>query len=74
MRIDSVFSYGFLFVYFMENVFFYRKKSFWTLVISIAMALSVCFVLSCTRKMVVSSSGIHCDTVKVTIDSRIKLP
>lgn len=74
MRIDSVFSYGFLFVYFMENVFFYRKKSFWMLVISIVMALSVCFVFSCTRKVVVSSSGIHCDTVKVTIDSRVKLP
>lgn len=74
LRIDSVFSYGFLFVCFMENVPFYRKKSFWTLVISIVTALSVYFAASCTRKMVVSRSGIHCDTVRVTVDSHIKLP
>lgn len=58
----------------MENVPFYRKKSFWTLLISILTALSVYFAASCTRKVSYRSSGIHCDTVEVDVRSHLKLP
>lgn len=58
----------------MENVPFYRKKSFWTLLISILTALSVYFAASCTRKFVYRASGIHCDTVEVDVRSNLKLP
>lgn len=58
----------------MENVPFYRKKSFWTMLISFLTALSVYFAASCTRKVVYRSSGIHCDTVNVDIRSNLKLP
>lgn len=58
----------------MEKVPFYRKKSFWTLLISILTALSVYFAASCTRKVVYRSSGIHCDTVEVDLRSNLKLP
>lgn len=58
----------------MENVPFYRKKSFWTLLISIITALSVYFAASCSRKVVYSSSGVHCDTVEVVVRSNLKLP
>ena len=58
----------------MEKVPFYRKKSFWTLLISILTALSVYFSTSCTRKVVYRSSGIHCDTVEVDVRSGLKLP
>lgn len=72
---DSAFSYGFLLLFFvMEKVPFYRKKSFWTLLISILTALSVYFAASCTRKVVYRSSGIHCDTVEVDVRSGLKLP
>lgn len=60
--------------FFMEKVPFYRKKSFWTLLISILTALSVYFASSCTRKVVYRSSGIHCDTVEVDLRSNLKLP
>lgn len=58
----------------MERVPFYRKKSFWTLLISILTALSVYFGASCTRKVLYRSSGIHCDTVEVDVRSNLKLP
>ena len=58
----------------MEKVPFYRKKSFWTMLISILTALSAYFVVSCTRKVVYRSSGIHCDTVQVNVRSNLKLP
>lgn len=58
----------------MEKVPFYRKKSFWTLLISILTALSVYFAASCTRKVVYHSSGLHCDTVEVRVQSNLKLP
>lgn len=58
----------------MENVPFYRKKSFWTLLISILTALSVYFAASCARKVVYRSSGIHCDTVEVDVRSNLNLP
>lgn len=58
----------------MEKVPFYRKKSFWTLLISILTALSVYFASSCNRKVVYRSSGVHCDTVKVDVRSNLKLP
>lgn len=58
----------------MERVPFYRKKAFWTLLISILTALSVYFVSSCTRKVVYHTSGIHCDTVHVELRSNLKLP
>lgn len=58
----------------MEKVPFYRKKSFWTMLISILTALSVYFASSCTRKVVLRSSGIHCDTVEVNVRSNLKLP
>lgn len=58
----------------MEKVPFYRKKSFWTLLISILTALSVYFAASCNRKVVYRSSGIHCDTVEVDVRSNLKLP
>ena len=57
----------------MEKVPFYRKKSFWTMLISILTALSVYFVASCNRKVVYRSSGIHCDTVEVDVRSSLKL-
>ena len=64
---------GFLIVVFvMEKVPFYRKKSFWTLLISILTALSVYFASSCTRKVLYRSSGIHCDTVDVELRSSLK--
>lgn len=62
------------FCFVMEKVPFYRKKSFWTLLISILTALSVYFAASCTRKLIYRSSGIHCDTVKVDLRSNFKLP
>lgn len=72
---DSVFSYGFLLLFFvMEKVPFYRKKSFWTMLISILTALSVYFAASCTRKLVYRSSGVHCDTVQLDVRSNLKLP
>lgn len=58
----------------MEKVPFYRKKAFWTMLISILTALSVYFAASCTRKVVYHSSGVHCDTVDVNIQSNLKLP
>ena len=58
----------------MEKVPFYRKKSFWTLVMSIVAALSIYFAESCTRKVVYRSSGFHCDTVDVEVRSNLKLP
>lgn len=58
----------------MEKVPFYRKKSFWTMLISILTALSVYFATSCSRKVVYHSSGIHCDTVKVDARSNLKIP
>jgi len=58
----------------MEKVPFYRKKSFWTLLISILTALSVYFASSCHRKVVYRASGIHCDTVLVDVRSNLKLP
>lgn len=58
----------------MENVPFYRKKSFWTLLISILTALSVYFAASCNRKVFFRSSGIHCDTVEVDVRSHLNLP
>jgi len=58
----------------MEKVPFYRKKSFWTLLISILTALSVYFAASCSRKLVYRSSGIHCDTVQFDVQSKLKLP
>lgn len=58
----------------MEKVPFYRKKSFWTLLISILTALSVYFAASCTRKVFLHSSGVHCDTVDVDVRSNLKLP
>ena len=58
----------------MEKVPFYRKKSFWTLLISILTALSVYFSASCTRKLIYRSSGVHCDTVEVDLRSNLKLP
>lgn len=58
----------------MENVPFYRKKSFWTLLISILTALSVYFAASCARKVVYHTSGIHCDTVELEVQSNLKLP
>lgn len=57
----------------MEKVPFYRKKSFWTMLISILTALSVYFASSCSRKVVYRSSGIHCDTVKLDVRSNLKL-
>lgn len=57
----------------MEKVPFYRKKSFWTLLISILTALSVYFSASCTRKVHYRSSGVHCDTVEVDLRSYLKL-
>jgi hypothetical protein len=72
---DSVFSYGFLLMFFfMEKVPFYRKKSFWTMLISILTALSIYFASSCTRKLVYRSSGVHCDTVQIDVRSNLKLP
>ena len=72
---DSVFSYGFLLMFFvMEKVPFYRKKSFWTMVMSILAALSIYFAESCTRKLVYRSSGVHCDTVQLDVRSNLKLP
>ena len=72
---DSVFSYGFLLMFFvMEKVPFCRKKSFWTMLISILTALSVYFAASCTRKLVYRSSGVHCDTVQLDVRSNLKLP
>lgn len=61
-------------VFVMEKVPFYRKKSFWTLLISILTALSVYFAASCTRKLVYRSSGVHCDTVQLDVRSNLKLP
>lgn len=58
----------------MERVPFYRKKSFWTLLISILTALSVYFAAACTRKVIYRSSGVHCDTVEVDLRSNLKLP
>lgn len=58
----------------MDKVPFYRTKSFWTLVISIITALSVYFGVSCSRKVVYHSSGIHCDTVELNVRSNLKLP
>lgn len=58
----------------MERVPFYRKKTFWTMLISILTALSVYFAASCTRKVIYHSSGFHCDTVEVDIRSNLKLP
>lgn len=58
----------------MEKVPFYRKKSFWTMLISILTALSVYFAASCTRKVHFHSSGVHCDTVEVDVRSNLKLP
>lgn len=58
----------------MEKVPFYRKKSFWTMLISILTALSVYFAASCSRKLVYRSSGYHCDTVLVDVRSKLKLP
>lgn len=58
----------------MENVPFYRKKSFWTMLISFLTALSVYFAASCNRKVVFHSSGVHCDTVEVDVRSNLKLP
>lgn len=58
----------------MENVPFYRKKSFWTMLISFLTALSVYFAASCARKVVFRSSGVHCDTVEVDVRSNLKLP
>lgn len=58
----------------MEKVPFYRKKSFWTLLISILTALSVYFAASCGRNVVYRSSGVHCDTVEVNFKSDLKLP
>ena len=58
----------------MEKLPFYRKKSFWTMLISILTALSVYFAVSCNRKVVYRSSGIHCDTVEVDVRSNLKLP
>lgn len=58
----------------MEKVPFYRKESFWTLLISILTALSVYFAASCTRKLVYRSSGVHCDTVQLDVRSNLKLP
>lgn len=58
----------------MEKVPFYRKKSFWTMLISILTALSVYFAASCSRKVVYRSSGVHCDTVEVDVRSNLKLP
>ena len=58
----------------MEKVPFYRKKVFWTLLMSILAALSAYFAGSCTRKLVYHSSGIHCDTVEVEVRSNLKLP
>lgn len=58
----------------MEKVPFYRKKSFWTLLISILTALSVYFASSCTRKLLYRSSGVHCDTVRLDVRSDLKLP
>lgn len=58
----------------MEKVPFYRKKAFWTLLISILTALSVYFASSCNRKVVYHTSGIHCDTVEVEVQSNLKLP
>jgi len=57
----------------MEKVPFYRKKSFWTMLISILTALSVYFAASCTRKVVYRSSGVHCDTVEFRVQSNLKL-
>lgn len=57
----------------MEKVPFYRKKSFWTMLISILTALSVYFAASCSRKVVYRSSGVHCDTVKLDVRSNLKL-
>lgn len=57
----------------MEKVPFYRKKSFWTMMISILTALSVYFAASCSRKVVFRSSGVHCDTVEVDVRSNLKL-
>ena len=62
------------FCFVMENVPFYRKKSFWTLLISILTALSVYFAASCSRKVLFRSSGVHCDTVEVEVRSNLKLP
>ena len=56
----------------MEKVPFYRKKSFWTLLISILTALSVYFAAAC--KVFYRSSGVHCDTVEVDVRSDLKLP
>lgn len=58
----------------MEKVPFYRKKAFWTMLISILTALSVYFASSCARKVVYHTSGIHCDTVEVDVRSNLKLP
>lgn len=58
----------------MEKVPFYRKKAFWTMLISILTALSVYFATSCSRKVVYRSSGFHCDTVDVEVRSNLKLP
>lgn len=58
----------------MEKVPFYRTKAFWTMLISILTALSVYFAASCSRKLVYSSSGVHCDTVEVEVRSNLKLP
>lgn len=58
----------------MEKVPFYRKKSFWTLLISILTALSVYFASSCNRKLIYRSSGVHCDTVHLDVRSSLKLP
>ena len=59
----------------MEKVPFYRKKSFWTMLISILTALSVYFAAAaCSRKVVYRTSGVHCDTVQLDVRSNLKLP
>ena len=71
---DSVFLMVSYCCFVMEKVPFYRKKSFWTMLISILTALSVYFAASCTRKLVYRSSGVHCDTVQLDVRTNLKLP
>lgn len=56
----------------MSNVPFYKSKKFWTLVITIVIALLAYLAVGCTAQYVQRTHGVHIDTIDRQICSHTK--
>lgn len=51
---------------------FYKRKAFWTLIVTIVTALSAYFAVGCTAQYVTRTKGVHIDTIDRQICTHTK--